>query len=170
MSPSWASATTRFFAKTATSPSPPSIRTSPLPPAKPASFSTRSCHQPPPTRHQPPSSFRLPASSLGFRPKRWRIRIRPSARLSCLSTGTSIVRSAQRKRQKTSVCRVRPSIIREILSQRLRRAKRLLKDESIKLSAIAKACGFCNASYFANTFRRETGLKPKDWRRQSVLS
>lgn len=62
------------------------------------------------------------------------------------------------------------SIGREILDQRLRRAKRLLKDKSVRLSAIAKACGFCNASYFANTFRRETGLKPKDWRRQSVLS
>ena len=45
------------------------------------------------------------------------------------------------------------SIGREILDQRLRRAKRLLKDETVKLNAIAKACGFCNASYFTNTFR-----------------
>ena len=62
------------------------------------------------------------------------------------------------------------SIGREILDQRLRRAKRLLKDETVKLNAIAKACGFCNASYFTNTFRRETGLKPKDWRKRSRTS
>lgn len=62
------------------------------------------------------------------------------------------------------------SIGREILDQRLRRAKRLLKDESVRLNAIAKACGFCNASYFTNTFHRETGLKPKDWRKRSRTS
>ena len=54
---------------------------------------------------------------------------------------------------------------REILNQRLLRAKRLLKDKSVKLNAIARACGFCNASYFTNTFRHETGLSPKVWRR-----
>ena len=58
------------------------------------------------------------------------------------------------------------SIGREILDQRLRRAKRLLKDGSVKLNAIAKACGFCNASYFTNTFHRETDFKPKDWRKR----
>lgn len=52
----------------------------------------------------------------------------------------------------------------EILDQRLRRAKRLLKDETVKLKAVAAACGFCNASYFTNVFRRETGLTPKAWR------
>ena len=56
------------------------------------------------------------------------------------------------------------AIGREILEQRLRRAKRLLKDETVKLKAVAAACGFCNASYFTNVFRRETGLTPKDWR------
>ena len=58
------------------------------------------------------------------------------------------------------------SIGHEILGQRLRRAKRLLKDETVKMNAIAAACGFCNASYFTNTFRRETGFKPKDWRKR----
>ena len=56
------------------------------------------------------------------------------------------------------------SIGREILNQRLLRIKRLLKDESIALNAISKACGFCNASYFINVFRRETGMTPKAWR------
>ena len=59
------------------------------------------------------------------------------------------------------------SIGREILNQRILRAKRLLKDESTPLNAIARFCGFCNASYFTNTFRRETGLVPKAWRRRT---
>ena len=56
------------------------------------------------------------------------------------------------------------AIGREILNQRLLRIKRLLKDESITLNAISNACGFCNASYFINVFRRETGMTPKAWR------
>ena len=59
------------------------------------------------------------------------------------------------------------SIGREILNQRILRAKRLLKDKSTPLNAIARFCGFCNASYFTNTFRRETGLTPKAWRKRS---
>ena len=58
------------------------------------------------------------------------------------------------------------SVGREILNQRILRAKRLLKDESTPLNAIARFCGFCNASYFTNTFRRETGLVPKAWRKR----
>ena len=59
------------------------------------------------------------------------------------------------------------SIGREILTQRLARAKHLLKDPSVPLSAIARACGFCNTSYFTNTFRRQTGLTPKAWRKRT---
>ena len=60
------------------------------------------------------------------------------------------------------------SIGAEILSQRLRRAQRLLKDRAVALKNIAAACGFCNASYFTNTFRRKTGLTPKAWRQTNV--
>ena len=56
------------------------------------------------------------------------------------------------------------SIGREILNQRMLRAKRLLKGKTVRLNAIAKACGFCNASYLINTFKRETGLTPRAWR------
>ena len=59
------------------------------------------------------------------------------------------------------------SIGREILNQRILRAKRLLKDGTTPLNAIARISGFCNASYFTNTFRRETGLTPKAWRKRS---
>lgn len=57
------------------------------------------------------------------------------------------------------------SIGREILNQRLQRAKRLLKDPSVALKDISAACGFCNPSFFTNVFKRETGLRPKDWRK-----
>ncbi|MDO5319893.1 MAG: helix-turn-helix domain-containing protein [bacterium] len=58
------------------------------------------------------------------------------------------------------------SIGREILNQRLQRAKRLLQDPSVALKDISAACGFCNPSFFTNVFKRETGLRPKDWRKQ----
>jgi len=58
------------------------------------------------------------------------------------------------------------AIGREILRQRLMRAKRLIEDESVKIGTIAGICGFCNASYFTNVFRRETGLSPKAWRKK----
>lgn len=56
---------------------------------------------------------------------------------------------------------------KEILRQRLLRAKHLLRDKHAPLKAIAQACGFCNASYFTNTFKRETGLAPKEWRKMT---
>lgn len=62
------------------------------------------------------------------------------------------------------------SIGQEILNQRIRRAKHLLKDNHTQLKAIAGICGFCNASYFTNTFKRETGLSPKDWRHQMTAN
>jgi LacI family transcriptional regulator len=56
----------------------------------------------------------------------------------------------------------------EIRRQRLYRAKRLLKDPSVPMFLIARACGFCNPAYLTNTFRRETGLTPKAWRQQNT--
>jgi len=53
----------------------------------------------------------------------------------------------------------------EILRQRLFRARALLRDTDLTLAGIAAQCGFCNASYLSNLFRRETGLSPRDWRR-----
>ena len=53
---------------------------------------------------------------------------------------------------------------REIVRQRLLRAKRLLRDETIQLKSIAKLCGFCHAAHFTNAFKSETGQTPKAWR------
>ena len=57
------------------------------------------------------------------------------------------------------------SVGAEILRQRLDLAKRLLKAGELSISEIAYRTGFCNPAYFTNTFRRETGSTPKDWRK-----
>ena len=55
----------------------------------------------------------------------------------------------------------------EIMRQRIAMAKRLLKNDSLSVSEIAYRTGFCNPAYFTNTFRRETGFTPKDWRNKT---
>jgi LacI family transcriptional regulator len=56
----------------------------------------------------------------------------------------------------------------EIRRQRLCRAKSLLKAPSVPIFLVAHTCGFCNSAYLTNTFRRETGLTPKAWRKQNT--
>lgn len=53
----------------------------------------------------------------------------------------------------------------EIVRQRLVMAKALLRDTSLSLSEIAERCGICNAPYLSNLIRRETGLSPREYRR-----
>ena len=60
------------------------------------------------------------------------------------------------------------SVGAKILSIRLSAARRLLLDSDLTLSQIATQSGFCNAGYLANTFRRETGLTPGDFRRRHL--
>ena len=57
------------------------------------------------------------------------------------------------------------SMLDEILRQRLNAAKRIMADSDIKLSAVAKDTGFCNASYFCKVFREAEGVSPHSWRR-----
>ena len=54
---------------------------------------------------------------------------------------------------------------KEIVRQRIERAKRLLTSTDKPMKEIAALCGYCNAGYFTNAFRTETGLTPKAWRR-----
>ena len=60
------------------------------------------------------------------------------------------------------------SILDEIARLRIEEAKRLILSTDDKLSAIAAATGFCNASYFSKVFQKVTGLTPHDWRQRHV--
>ena len=57
------------------------------------------------------------------------------------------------------------SVGREIVRQRIERAKRFLSETDKPMKEIAALCGYCNAGYFTNAFRAETGFTPKAWRR-----
>ena len=57
------------------------------------------------------------------------------------------------------------SVGKEIVRQRIERAKKLLVSTDKPMKEIAALCGYCNAGYFTNAFRTETGLTPKAWRR-----
>ena len=57
------------------------------------------------------------------------------------------------------------SVGKEIVRQRIERAKRLLTSTDKPMKEIAALCGYCNAGYFTNAFRAETGVTPKAWRR-----
>ena len=57
------------------------------------------------------------------------------------------------------------SVGREIVRQRIEHAKRLLTETDKQMKEIAALCGYCNAGYFTNAFRGETGFTPKAWRR-----
>ena len=58
------------------------------------------------------------------------------------------------------------SVGREIVRQRIERAKKLLTSTDKPMKEIAALCGYCNAGYFTNAFRAETGQTPKAWRRK----
>ncbi len=60
------------------------------------------------------------------------------------------------------------SVGAEIRRQRILRAQRLLRDPSVPIYLVARACGFCNSAYLTNTFRRVTGLTPKAWRHSNL--
>ena len=62
------------------------------------------------------------------------------------------------------------SVGAKILNIRLSAARRLLLGSDLTLLEIATQSGFCNAGYLANTFRRETGLTPGEFRRQHLAN
>ena len=51
-----------------------------------------------------------------------------------------------------------------IRSIRLEQAKLLLIDPSLEIRDISERLHFCSQSYFAESFRRQYGLSPSDWR------
>jgi len=52
------------------------------------------------------------------------------------------------------------------LNLRMDAARRLLRESKKSVVAVALDVGYANPSYFAQLFRRETGLAPSDYRRQ----
>ena len=60
------------------------------------------------------------------------------------------------------------SILDEIQAVRLDKAKELLKDSSLDISAIANFCGFKAANALWKFFRQETGHSPTEWRKSAV--
>ncbi|MBR1920632.1 MAG: substrate-binding domain-containing protein [Kiritimatiellae bacterium] len=62
------------------------------------------------------------------------------------------------------------SVGREIARQRLVRARLLLGGTDLPLAEVARRAGYCNASYLANVFRRETGLTPGMFRKKATTA
>ena len=57
------------------------------------------------------------------------------------------------------------SILDEIQAVRLDKAKELLKNSSLDISAIANFCGFKASNALWKFFRQETGVSPSEWRK-----
>ena len=55
------------------------------------------------------------------------------------------------------------SVAREISRIRFEQAKQLRKEKHLPLSSIAEKCGFSNDKHLRRTFKRFTGLSPRDW-------
>jgi AraC family transcriptional regulator len=52
-----------------------------------------------------------------------------------------------------------------ILEKRVARAQRLMLEGRVRLSEVARACGFADQSHLCRTFRRLVGASPLVWRR-----
>ena len=57
---------------------------------------------------------------------------------------------------------------KEILRQRVEKAKKLLTETDSTLENIAKECGFCHSSYFVSIFKRATGFTPRSYRIKGI--
>ena len=62
------------------------------------------------------------------------------------------------------------SINRYVTRERIKRAKSLLCDPTMKITDIAAACGYDNPTYFSSLFRNETGSSPKEYRAMVISS
>lgn len=51
-----------------------------------------------------------------------------------------------------------------VLARRIERAKELLADRSLSVTAIALATGFCDSSHFATAFKKRVGVPPSRYR------
>lgn len=51
---------------------------------------------------------------------------------------------------------------------RIKRAKELLFDSDLTISQIAESCGYANAYYFSNAFKKSEGISPSDFRKKCI--
>ncbi len=51
---------------------------------------------------------------------------------------------------------------------RLTAAKQMLSNTTNSVSRIAEACGFSSLEYFINTFHKQTGMSPGEWRKNAA--
>ena len=56
-----------------------------------------------------------------------------------------------------------------IQEQRMKKAKKLLRETDNMISAIAATVGYADANYFTRAFKRETGMTPKKYRAQKTV-
>lgn len=55
------------------------------------------------------------------------------------------------------------------INLRIANARSLLESTSLKIKDIATKCGYQDAMYFTQAFKKETGMTPSDWRLQRKL-
>lgn len=60
------------------------------------------------------------------------------------------------------------SILEAILAHRLGEVTRLLRETDLRISEIAIRCGYRNANYLTNLFKKRFGLSMRDWRKQQI--
>ena len=60
------------------------------------------------------------------------------------------------------------SILEAILARRLDEVKRLLRETDLRISEIAARCGYRDANYLKNLFKKRTGMSMREWRAQSA--
>ena len=60
------------------------------------------------------------------------------------------------------------SILEAILARRLDEVKRLLRETNLRISEIAARCGYRDANYLKNLFKKRTGMSMREWRAQNA--
>lgn len=57
-----------------------------------------------------------------------------------------------------------------IIDLRLAKAKQMLSEGTLKISAVAQECGFSNPYHFSRLFKEKTGLIPTEYMKQNVTN
>jgi LacI family transcriptional regulator len=55
----------------------------------------------------------------------------------------------------------------ELRRLRINQARKLLSQTDLAMQEIAEACGYATYSYLGTVFKKETGVSPGDYRKQS---